>query len=208
MTEETNPFNPNRFEPLMIVISGPSGVGKDAVIQGLKERNVRIHFVVTATTREPRLDEVNGVDYFFMSKDEFAEMIEQDKFLEYAVVYNDFKGIPKEQVRQALESGQDVIMRVDVQGAATLREIYPDVLLIFLTVRDEEELTNRLVQRKKDKPEEIKLRIATARQEMKRIREFDYMVVNREDCLDETVETILAIIRAEHHRVHHRKVNL
>ena len=208
MTEETNPFNPNRFEPLMIVISGPSGVGKDAVIQGLKERNVRIHFVVTATTREPRLDEVNGVDYFFMSKDEFAEMIEQDKFLEYAVVYNDFKGIPKEQVRQALESGQDVIMRVDVQGAATLREIYPDVLLIFLTVRDEEELTNRLVQRKKDKPEEIKLRIATARQELKRIREFDYMVVNREDCLDETVETILAIIRAEHHRVHHRKVNL
>ena len=208
MTEETNPYNPNRFEPLMIVISGPSGVGKDTVIKGLKERKARLHIVVTATTREPRLDEVDGVDYFFMSKDEFAEMIEQDKFLEYAVVYSDFKGIPKEQVRQALESGQDVIMRVDVQGAATLREIYPDVLLIFLTVRDEEELTNRLIQRKKDKPEEIKLRIATARQELKRIREFDYMVVNREDCLDETVETILAIIRAEHHRVHHRKVNL
>jgi len=208
MTEETNPYNPNRFEPLMIVISGPSGVGKDTVIQGLKDRNARLHFVVTATTREPRFNEVNGVDYFFLSKDEFAEMIEQDKFLEYAIVYNDFKGIPKEQVRLALESGQDVVMRVDVQGAATLREIYPDVLLIFLTVRDEEELTNRLIQRKKDKPEEIKLRIATARQELKRIREFDYMVVNREDCLDETVETILAIIRAEHHRVHHRKVNL
>ena len=208
MTEETNPYNPNRFEPLMIVISGPSGVGKDTVIQGLKDRNARLHFVVTATTREPRFNEVNGVDYFFLSKDEFAEMIEQDKFLEYAIVYNDFKGIPKEQVRLALESGQDVVMRVDVQGAATLREIYPDVLLIFLTVRDEEELKNRLIQRKKDKPEEIKLRIATARQELKRIREFDYMVVNREDRLDETVETILAIIRAEHHRVQHRKVIL
>jgi guanylate kinase len=208
MTEETNPYNPNRFGPLMIVISGPSGVGKDTVIQGLKERDARLHFVVTATTREPRFNEVNGVDYFFLSKDEFAEMIEQDKFLEYAVVYNDFKGIPKEQVRLALESGQDVVMRVDVQGAATLREIYPDVLLIFLTVRDEEELKNRLIQRKKDKPEEIKLRIATARQELKRIKEFDYMVVNREDRLDETVETILAIIRAEHHRVQHRKVNL
>jgi guanylate kinase len=192
----------------MIVISGPSGVGKDTVIKGLKERNARLHIVVTATTREPRPGEVDGVDYFFMSKDEFAEMIEQDKFLEYAIVYNDFKGIPKEQVRLALESGQDVVMRVDVQGAATLREIYPDVLLIFLTVRDEEELKNRLIQRKKDKPEEIKLRIATARQELKRIKEFDYMVVNREDRLDETVETILAIIRAEHHRVQHRKVNL
>ena len=208
MSEEINPYNPNRFEPLMIVISGPSGVGKDTVIKGLKERNTHLHIVVTATTREPRSDEVDGVDYFFMSKDEFAEMIEQDELLEYAVVYNDFKGIPKTQVRQALESGQDVVMRVDVQGAATLREIYPEVLLIFLTVRDEEELKNRLIQRKKDKPEEIKLRIATARQELKRIREFDYMVVNREDCLDETVETILAIIRAEHHRVHHRKVNL
>jgi guanylate kinase len=208
MAEEINPYNPNRFEPLMIVISGPSGVGKDTVIQGLKEQNARLHFVVTATTREPRPGEVNGVDYFFMSKDEFAEMIEQDQFLEYAVVYNDFKGIPKEQVRQALESDQDVVMRVDVQGAATLREIYPDVLLIFLTVQDEEELKNRLIQRKKDEPEEIKLRVATARQELKRIREFDYMVVNREDCLDETVETILAIIRAEHHRVQHRKVNL
>jgi len=208
MTEETNPYNPNRFEPLMIVISGPSGVGKDTVIKGLKERKARLHIVVTATTREPRLDEVDGVDYFFMSKDEFAEMIEQDELLEYAVVYNDFKGIPKAQVRQALESGQDVVMRVDVQGAATLREIYPDVLLIFLTVRDEEELKNRLIQRKKDKPEEIKLRIATARHELKRIREFDYMVVNREDRLDETVETILAIIRAEHHRVQHRKVIL
>jgi guanylate kinase len=99
-------------------------------------------------------------------------------------------------------------MRIDVQGAATLREIYPDVLLIFLTVRDEKELENRLIQRKKDKPEEIKLRIATARQEMKRIKEFDYVVVNQEDHLDATVETISAIIRAEHHRVQHRKVSL
>jgi guanylate kinase len=208
MTDETNLYNINHFEPLMIVISGPSGVGKDSVIQGLKRCNTRLHIVVTATTREPRIGEVDGVDYFFLSKDEFAEMIEQDKFLEYAVVYNDFKGIPKDQVRQALESGQDVVMRVDVQGAATLREIYPDVLLIFLTVRDEEELKNRLIQRKKDNPEEIKLRIATARKELKRIREFDYVVVNREDHLDETVEAILAIIQAEHHRVQHRKVKL
>jgi guanylate kinase len=206
MTEEINPYNHNRFEPLMIVISGPSGVGKDSVIQGLKRCNTRMHVVVTATTREPRPGEVDGVDYFFLSKDEFAEMIEQDKFLEYAVVYNDFKGIPKDQVRQALESNQDAVMRVDVQGAATIRGIYPDALLIFLTVRDEEELKNRLILRKKDKPEEIKLRIATARKELKRIKDFDYVVVNREDRLHETIETILAIIQAEHHRVQHRKV--
>lgn len=206
MTEEINPYNPNRFEPLMIVISGPSGVGKDSVIQGLKRCNTRMHVVVTATTREPRPGEVDGVDYFFLSKDEFAEMIEQDKFLEYAVVYNDFKGIPKDQVRQALESNQDAVMRVDVQGAATIRGIYPDALLIFLTVQDEEELKNRLILRKKDKPEEIKLRIATARKELKRIKDFDYVVVNREDRLHETIETILAIIQAEHHRVQHRKV--
>ncbi len=153
-------------------------------------------------------NEVDGVDYFFVSQDQFAEMIEQDELLEYAVVYNDFKGIPKAQVRLALESGNDVMMRVDVQGAATLREIYPEVLLIFLTVQDEKELENRLFQRKKDKPEEIKLRIATARQEMKRIKEFDYVVVNRGDQLDETVKTISAIIRAEHHRVQPRKVTL
>jgi guanylate kinase len=208
MSEETNPFNPNCFEPLMIVISGPSGVGKDTVIKGLKERIERLQVVVTATTREPRSDEVNGVDYFFLSKDEFAEMIERDELLEYAVVYNDFKGIPKAQVRQALESGKDVVIRIDVQGAATLRKIYPDVLLIFLTVQDEKELENRLLQRKKDTPEEIKLRIATARQEMKRIDEFDYVVINQEDCLDEAVATISAIIRAEHHRVQHRKVTL
>jgi guanylate kinase len=208
MSEETNPYNPYRFEPLMIVISGPSGVGKDTVIQAMKRGNPNLHIVVTATTREPRSGEADGVDYFFMSKDQFAEMIEQDELLEYAVVYNDFKGIPKAQVRHALESGKDVVMRIDVQGAATLREIYPDVLLIFLTVRDEKELENRLIQRKKDKPEEIKLRIATARQEMKRIKEFDYVVVNQEDHLDATVETISAIIRAEHHRVQHRKVSL
>lgn len=208
MTEETNPYNPNHSEPLMIVISGPSGVGKDTVIQAMKKRITDLHVVVTATTRKPRENEVDGVDYFFVSQDQFAEMIEQDELLEYAVVYNDFKGIPKAQVRLALESGNDVMMRVDVQGAATLREIYPEVLLIFLTVQDEKELENRLFQRKKDKPEEIKLRIATARQELKRIKEFDYVVVNREDQLDETVKTISAIIRAEHHRVQPRKVTL
>lgn len=201
-------FNPLQHEPMLVVISGPSGVGKDSVIQRMKERKLPFHFVVTATTRRQRAGERQGVDYFFVSHDEFAEMIEQGELLEYAIVYNDYKGIPKKQVHQALASGKDVVMRVDVQGAATVRELSPDAVLIFLTTQSEAELERRLHARKTETPEGLKLRIATARQELKRITEFDYVVVNRENKLDDTVDTILAIITAEHHRTQHRKVNL
>ncbi len=201
-------FNPNQKEPLLVVISGPSGVGKDTVIQRMKERELPFHFVVTATTRPARSDEVHGVDYFFLSSDEFARMIETDELLEYAIVYNDYKGIPKEQVRQALTSGKDVLMRIDVQGAATIREISPEAVLVFLTTQNETELVNRLKARKSETPEGLNLRIATARKEFKRIKEFDYVVVNRDDKLDETVDKILAIIQAEHQRVNPRKVTL
>jgi guanylate kinase len=205
---EGEEFNLYRPEPLLIVISGPSGVGKDTVIQCMIERGLPFHFVVTATTRKPRPEERHGVDYFFLTKDEFAEMIDQDELLEYAIVYNDYKGIPKQQVRQALASGKDVVMRVDVQGAATIRRLCPEAVLIFLTTCDEAELVTRLTVRKSETPEGLKLRIATARQEMKHIEIFDYVVVN-EDCrLSQTVETIAAIVHAEHHRVDHRKVTL
>jgi guanylate kinase len=195
-------------EPLLIVISGPSGVGKDATIDRMKARGVPFHFVVTATTRPPRADEVHGEDYFFLSQEEFENMIEQDELLEHAIVYDDFKGVPKEQVRQALASGKDVVMRVDVQGAATVREKCPDAVLIFLNVDSEEDLENRLMKRKSDTPEKVRLRVAAARQEYKRIGEFDYVVTNRENQLDNTVDDILAIIRAEHQRVQQRKVTL
>jgi guanylate kinase len=204
----TDPFNLLRQEPLLIVISGPSGVGKDTVIDRMKARELPLHFVVTATTRPARPGEKHGVNYFFLSKDEFAEMIEQDELLEWAIVYNDFKGIPKEGVRRALASGKDVILRIDVQGAATIHRLYPDALLIFLTTQNEEELVNRLKQRESGDGEDRALRIATARRELRRIDEFDYVVVNRDDCLDETVDTIAAIVRAEHHRVNPRKINL
>jgi guanylate kinase len=202
------PFNLHQPQPLLIVLSGPSGVGKDSVLLRMKEMDLPFHFVVTATTRSPRPDEHHGVDYYFLSKDEFAEMIERNELLEYAIVYNDFKGIPKEQVRQALASGKDVIMRIDVQGATTIRNLCPEAVLIFITTEDEKELAERLKARRTESSEELKLRIATARQELKRIDIFDYVVVNRNSQLDETVNTILAIINAEHHRVHHRKVTL
>lgn len=201
-------FSPPHQEPLLIVISGPSGVGKDTVIQRMKERHLPIHFVVTAATRPPRPNEVHGRDYFFYSHDEFAEMIEKGELLEYAIVYNDYKGIPKAQVRDALSSGKDAVMRLDVQGAATIRRLCPDALMIFLTVQDEEEMVTRLQERKTETPEGLKLRIATARQEMTHIDSFDYVVINHENHLDETVDTIISIITAEHHRVAQRKVTL
>jgi guanylate kinase len=201
-------FNIYQPQPLLIILSGPSGVGKDTVLQRMQERNLPFHFVVTATTRPIRPNEVNGRDYFFVSHDEFARMIEQDELLEYAIVYNDYKGIPKQQVREALASGKDVVMRIDVQGAATIRKLAPEALLVFLTTENESELVSRLQERKTETPEGINLRIATARQELKRINEFDYVVVNSDFLLDETVDILTAIIQAEHHRINPRKVNL
>jgi len=205
---ETDDFNLYHPEPLLIVLSGPSGAGKDSVIQCMKDRGLPFHFVVTATTRPKRPEERHGVDYYFISQDEFAGMIERDELLEYAIVYNDYKGIPKQQVRQALASGKDVVMRLDVQGAGTIRRLCPEAVLIFLTAQNNEELVRRLRIRKSDTSEGIKLRIATALQEYKRVDIFDYVVVNRDGELENTVSTILSIIESEHHRVHPRKVSL
>ena len=195
-------------EPLLIVLSGPSGVGKDSVLNRMKECGLPFHFVVTATTRPKRPNEINGHDYIFVSSDEFARMIEENELLEYAIVYNDYKGIPKAQVRDALASRKDVIMRIDVQGAATIRKLVPEAVLIFLTTESEDDMVQRLLSRQTETSEGLKLRIATARQELKRAREFDYAVVNKQFCLDETVHDISAIINAEHHRVSQRKVSL
>jgi guanylate kinase len=206
MTESE--FNLHNPQPLLIVISGPSGVGKDSVLQAMKTRGLPFHFVVTTTTRTPRPEEVDGRDYFFVSKEEFARMIDNDEFFEYAIVYKDYKGNSKKQVHDALVCGQDVVMRLDVQGAATVRKLAPEVVLIFLTTQSEKELVDRLKSRKTDTAEDLSLRIATAQQELKRAVEFDYVIVNADGSLDETVDTVIAIIRAEHHRVHPRKVSL
>lgn len=195
-------------QPLLIVLSGPSGAGKDAVLHRMKERGLPFHFVVTATTRPQRPDEIDGVDYIFISQDVFAGMIDRDELLEYAIVYNDYKGIPQQQVRDALASGLDVVLRIDVQGAETVRALSPDALLIFLSPRTEEELIARLRARHTETDEGLTLRIATAVQEMRRVELFDYFVINPDLRLDDAVDTILAIIQAEHHRTHPRKVSL
>jgi guanylate kinase len=208
MTDDRDPYLTSQSEPLLVVISGPSGVGKDSVIQAMIDRELPFYFVVTATNRPRRENEVHGVDYFFISTREFETMIASDELLEYATVYEDYKGVPKDQVRKALASGKDVIMRVDVQGAATIREIVPQACLIFLTAQNESELIQRLQHRKTESPEELRKRIETARQELQRINEFDYVVLNRNSHLEEAVDNILAIIQAEHHRTSPRKVTL
>jgi len=195
-------------QPLLIVISGPAGVGKDSLIQCLKERGCEPHFVVTATDRAPRPGEVHGVDYFFFSTEEFMRMKQEGELLEHAIVYGQCKGIPKQQVREALASGKDVIMRVDVQGAATVRRLVPEALLIFLTASSEEELEQRLRARGGDSPEQLERRITAAREEMKCLDDFDYVVFNRDDELDQAADDVMAIIQAEHCRVKPRVVQL
>jgi len=201
-------FNLHNPQPLLIVISGPSGAGKDTVMQRMKERGLPFHFVVTATTRPQRANEVHGRDYLFVSGEEFARMIDEDELIEHAIVYGDYKGIPKQQVRAALASGKDVVMRLDVQGAETVRKLAPEALLIFITTLNEDELVHRLETRKTETADSLAIRIATARKELNRVEAFDYAIVNRDFQLDKTVDTIRAIIDAEHHRVKPRKVTL
>jgi guanylate kinase len=207
-TSMSSKFDFRKTHPLLIVISGPSGAGKDTVMQRMKERGLPFHFVVTATTRPKRENEIHGKDYFFTSAEEFARMIEQDELIEYAIVYGDYKGIPKAQVREALASGQDVVMRLDVQGAETVRKLAEQALLIFITPETENELEHRLRDRRTESSDSLALRIATARKEFQRIENFDYVIINRDFQLDETVNKVRAIIDAEHLRVKHRKVSL
>lgn len=189
---------------LVVIISGPSGVGKDAVINRLRERRPDIHFVVTATSRPRREGEVHGVDYFFVSKGQFEEWLQQGQLLEHAVVYGDYKGIPRQQVMDALAANEDVVLRIDVQGAATVHGMMPDAVSIFLTADNEAELVQRLVSRKTETMENMAARIRTARSEAARMPEFDYVVVNQDGRLEDTVQEIEAILAAEKRRVSRR----
>ncbi len=194
--------------PLLVILSGPSGVGKDAVMGRMRELDVSFYQVVTAATRPQRLGEIDGQDYHFVSIERFAEMIEQKDLLEHAVVYGDYKGIPKFEVRKGLDSGLDVVLRVDVQGAATIRSLVPQAVAIFLIASSEEEMVARLRGRQTEDPGRLAMRIATAREELQRLTEFDYVVVNRDGRLDEAVQQVLAIMTAERCRVDWEPVEL
>jgi guanylate kinase len=208
MKNEPISFEVLHPEPLLIVISGPSGVGKDSVVKELLRRNDSLDFVVTATSRTKREKEQNGVDYFFVTKEEFERMKRDNELLEDSLVYGQYKGIPKKSVLAVWARGKDVILRIDFQGAMKIKNLYPETLMIFLLPTSEDELRNRLIDRKTETPETIELRMATTRKEMESISIFDYMVYNPHGKMNEAVRNIETIIKAEHLRVNQRKVRI
>ncbi len=188
--------------PLLVVISGPSGVGKDTVLSRMKERGLPFHFTVTATTRPRR--EVDPADHEFLTllnEEAFDRLLAEDGLLEHAQVYGYRYGVPKAPVREALERGQDIIVRVDPQGAATIKKLAPAAVLVFLAPPSIEELEARLRARGLDDPEAMQRRLKAASQEMERLQQFDYVVVNEQDDLDGAVDQLLAIMAAERCRV-------
>ncbi|MBI4311328.1 MAG: guanylate kinase [Chloroflexi bacterium] len=185
---------------LLVVISGPSGVGKDAVLERMKGTGRPWRFIVTATTRPRRPAERDGVDYIFMTPSDFEDLLIKDGFLEHALVYGRYYGVPRDQVEHALASGKDVVLKTDVQGAATLRSKMPGALLIFLAPPDLPELERRLRERKTDSAADIERRIATATHELGHQADFDYVVVNHTDCLDQAVGEIEGIMAREKER--------
>jgi len=201
------PFNlPER--PLLIVISGPSGVGKDAVLTKMKKLGYPLEYVITVTTRPQRDKERNNVDYHFISTEKFQEMAERKEFLERANVYGNWYGVPKEPIKQALDKRQDIIVKVDIQGAATIKKILPQAVFIFLVPPSMEELVLRLKQRHTESAFDLALRTKTAEEEMKQLPLFDYVVVNRQNEIDLAVSDIKAIIAAEKCRVTPREIVL
>lgn len=197
-----------KARPLLFVLSGPSGVGKDAVLARMKELNCPIEFITTLTTRSRRPSERDKVDYHFVSVERFQEMIKNGGLLEWAEVYGNFYGVPRQAVREALNRGQDVMVKVDVQGAATIKKILPQAVFIFLMTPTMEELQARLKQRHTESPSDLALRLKTAEEELRQLPWFDYIVINREDEIDRAVSDIESIITAEKSRVTPREITL
>ena len=194
MTETSSP-------PLLVVLSGPSGVGKDAALTELRKLDRPWHFVVTATTRKIRSGETDGKDYIFLDEPTFLDMKYRDEFVEFAQVYGNWYGVPKSQVIIGLEAGKDVILKIDVQGAATVRKMAPNALFLFMVPGSFEELQERLSQRMTESTPEIELRLKTAENEMNQSNGFDRQVVNSKDNLGQAVADIDAAIAEEKRKV-------
>ncbi len=194
--------------PLLVVLSGPSGVGKDAVLARMKKLGRPFHYVITATTRPKRAGEKNGVDYHFLSGEEFQQMINKHQFLEWANVYDNYYGVPKNEITVALGKGVDAIVKVDVQGAATIKEILPQAVFIFLIPPSLEELEKRLRRRHSESTTGLALRLKKAKEEMESLPLFDYVITSRQHKVDEVVLQIDAIITGEKRRVNPRIVEV
>ena len=183
--------------PLLVVISGPSGAGKDSVLARMREQPHPYHYAVTATTRPKREHESNGRDYIFVSKEEFRRMIADDELLEWAEVYGELYGVPRSQVTEAHASGQDAIVKTDVQGAATIRRLAPEAVLVFIAPPSIEELEGRLRSRMTESDESLETRLGMAEQEMADSAWFDHVVVNETGELDGAVSAVVDIVARE-----------
>jgi len=194
--------------PLLVVLSGPSGVGKDAVLARMRKLGCPFHYVVTATTRPRRAREKNGLNYHFLSRKEFQQMIDKHQLLEWANVYGNYYGVPKDEVSPALSKGVDTIVKVDVQGAATISKVLPQAVFIFLMPPSLEALEKRLKRRRSESSEDLALRLARAEEEIKSLPLFDYVITSHQNKLGEIVSQIDAIVAAEKCRVEPRIVEL
>ncbi len=188
------------MKSLLVVISGCSGVGKDAILVRMKELGLPYFYAVTATSRQQRPGEVDGVDYQFIEKDRFEEMIENGELLEWANVYGNLYGVPKTTVQRAMKEGKDAIVKVDIQGSATIKRVAPDAVTIFISPPSMEELQRRLVQRKTESGTDLELRLKTALKEMDSISTFDHVVVNHNNGIDKAISDIEDIIADEKRR--------
>ena len=185
---------------LLIVLSGPSGVGKGTVRAAIFSKGEqKFVYSISATTRLPRTGETDGVDYFFKTREEFEQMIQNKQLLEYAEYVGNYYGTPLEYVENTLAKGKDVFLEIDVQGAIQVRDLMPDGVFIFLTPPDLNELESRIVNRGTDSDEVIAKRMKTAREELELMKYYDYSVVN--DTVNNAVQKIEAIIQTEHLRI-------
>ena len=191
---------------LLLVVSGPSGAGKGTICKALLNKNDQIKLSVSATTRKPRNGEVHGVNYFFIEKEEFAKMIENGEFLEYAQIYDNFYGTPKAAIIECLEKGQDVILEIEMQGARQIKEVYPEGVFIFVLPPSLEELKSRIVGRGTETQEEIEKRFSCAFEEINQIVNYDYFIVNED--IEKSVSDVEAIICAEENKVTRYKNNI
>jgi guanylate kinase len=194
----------------VVIISGPSGVGKDTIIDAMKVRNSEHprRYVITVTTRERRETETDGVHYHFYSIDDYQRLVASEGLLEASLVHDHWYGTPRDQVQSAVSSGRDAILKIDVQGADKVRARIPDALLIFVVPPSESELERRLRARHTETEAQTELRLRNARIEMARMGEFDHVVVNETDKIDETAEAIDSIIAAEHRRYADRRIRV
>lgn len=197
MSDRADGHQAEQRTPLLVVLSGPSGAGKDAVLDEMARRGHRFHRVVTCTTRSPRDNERDGVDYFFVTDAEFDALIAGDGLLEHAVVYGHRSGVPRQQVIDKLREGLDVYVRTDVQGAASIKRLAPAAVLVFIAPSSIDELEERIRARGSDDEERIQRRLQTAHGEMVRRGEFEYVIVNEPGRLEATVDCLLEVLDAE-----------